>query len=94
MAILRNLTFPKNKFGTNNDASWMKEDEEIDEDEDEEEGSLLTFKEPFMMITKLILAKFTLKKKWLLVTDPWTNERTNGQTDGQPHPLIEMCGRL
>ena len=35
-----------NKFGTNNDASWMKkdEDEEEDEDEDEDEAddSLLT----------------------------------------------------
>ena len=39
----------------------MKEDEEEDkdEDEDEEEDSLLTSKEPFRMITKLILAKFT-----------------------------------
>ena len=46
------------KFGTNNDASWMKEDE--NEDEDEGEDSLLTSKEPFMIITKLILAKFNL----------------------------------
>ena len=28
---------PKNKFGTNNDASWMKQDEEEDEDEVEDE---------------------------------------------------------
>ena len=55
-----------NKFGTNNDASWMKQDEEEDvdedeeEDEDEDEDSLLTFYEPLRMITKLILAKFTL----------------------------------
>ena len=35
-----------NKFGRNNDASRMKEVEE--------EDSLLTSKEPFMMITKLI----------------------------------------
>ena len=44
----------------------MKEDEDDDEDEDEdeeEEDSLLTSKEPFMIITKLILA---LKK---VVTD-------------------------
>ena len=43
----------------NNDVSRMKEDEEEDkdEDEDEEEDSLLTSKEPFRMITKLILAK-------------------------------------
>ena len=27
----------ENKFGTNNDASWMKQDEEEDEDEDEDE---------------------------------------------------------
>ena len=39
-----------NKFGTNNDASWMKEDKEEDEDED----SFLTSKEPFRMITRLI----------------------------------------
>ena len=54
----------KNKFGTNNDASWMKqdeeEDEEEDEDEDEEEDSLLASQEPFRMISKLILAKFTV----------------------------------
>jgi len=43
----------KNKFGTNNDASWMKEDEP-------EENSLLTSNEPFRMIAKLILAEFTL----------------------------------
>ena len=55
-----------NKFGTNNDASWMKqdededEDEDKDEDEDEDEDSLLTSKEPFRMITKLILAEFTV----------------------------------
>ena len=45
-----------NKFGTDNDTSWMK----VDEVEDEEEDSLLTSKEPFRMITKLILAKFTV----------------------------------
>ena len=57
----------KNKFGTNNDASRMKQDEEEDEDEDddedddedEEKDSLLTFQEPFRMITKLILAIVT-----------------------------------
>ena len=44
----------------------MKQDEEEDEDEDEdedekeEEDSLLTPKEPFRMITKLILAEFTV----------------------------------
>ena len=56
-----------NKFGTNNNASWMTQDEEEDEDEneeededeDEEEDSLLTSQEPFRMITKLILAEFT-----------------------------------
>ena len=41
-----------NKFGTNNDASWMKQDEE--EDEDEDEDSFLTSKEPFRMIARLI----------------------------------------
>ena len=56
----------ENKFGTNNDASWMKQDEDEDEDEDEDkdedgdEDSLLTSKEPFRMITKLILAEFTV----------------------------------
>ena len=48
----------------NNDASWMKQDEEEDEDEDvdedEEEDSLLTSWKPFMMIPKLILAEFTV----------------------------------
>ena len=47
-----------NKFGTNNDASWMKQDEEEDDDkdgdEDEDKGSFLTSKEPFRMITRLI----------------------------------------
>ena len=36
------------------------EDEDEDEDEDDDEDSLLTSKEPFRMITKLILAKFTV----------------------------------
>ena len=36
-----------------NDASWIEEDEE---EEEEEEDSLLTSKEPFRMITKIILA--------------------------------------
>ena len=51
-----------NKFGTNNDASWMKEDEREDEEEDEEvdEDSLLNCTESFRMITKLILARFTV----------------------------------
>ena len=52
-----------NKFRTNNDASWMKEDEEEDEAEDEdedEEDSLLTSKELFRMIAELILARFTV----------------------------------
>ena len=40
-----------NKFGTDNDTSWMK----VDEVEDEED-SLLTSKEPFRMLTKLIIA--------------------------------------
>ena len=44
-----------NKFGTNNDASWMDEDE----DEDKDEDSLLTTKKPFRMITELFLARFT-----------------------------------
>ena len=43
-----------NKFETNNDASRMKEDE------DEEENSLLSSKEPFRIITKLISAEFTV----------------------------------
>ena len=69
---------PKNKFGTNNDASWMKYDE------DEDEDSLLTFYEP-LMITKLISAEFTVLKK--VVTDGRTNgltdRRTNRPTEGQ-----------
>ena len=36
------------------------EDEDEDEDKDEDEDSLLTSKEPFRMITKLILAQFTV----------------------------------
>ena len=48
----------RNKFGTNNDASWMKQDEEEDDDkdgdEDEDKGSFLTSKEPFRMIARLI----------------------------------------
>ena len=42
--------------------SWLEEDEEEDEDEDknEDEDSLLTSKEPFRMITKLFLARFTV----------------------------------
>ena len=53
-----------NKFRTNNDASWMKEDEEEDgnedkdedqvKDKDEDEHSLLPSKELFRMIAKLI----------------------------------------
>ena len=49
-------------------------DEDEDEDEDEEEDSLLASSEPFRMISKLILAKFTV----------WTDR----QTDGQTKPLI------
>ena len=59
-----------NMFGTNNDESWMKEDEDEDEDEDKDENkdedenkkddSLLIFKEPFRMITKLIITEFTV----------------------------------
>ena len=41
-----------NKFGTDYVTSWMK----VDEVEDEEEDSLLTSKEPFRMLTKLIIA--------------------------------------
>ena len=36
------------------------EDEEEDENEDKKEDSLLTSKEPCRMITKLILAEFTV----------------------------------
>ena len=50
------------------------EDEDENEDEDEEENSLLTSWEPFKMIVKLILAKFTVSKK--LVPD----QRTDGQS--------------
>ena len=61
----------QNKFGTNNDASWMKQDEEEhedenedeDEDEDEEEDSLLTSYKPFKMITMLILADISVLKE-------------------------------
>ena len=66
----------------NNDASWMKEDVEKDEteneDEDEEEDLLLTSKEPFRMIAKLIWAEFTVFKK----TRPYTRQhqlRAGGQ---------------
>ena len=47
------------------------EDEDKDEDEDEEEDSLHTSLEPFRMITKLILAEFTVWKK--VVTDQPTD---------------------
>ena len=53
-----------NKFGTNNDASWIDEDEDEDkdegEDEDEDEDSSLTSEEPSRMINGLFLARFTL----------------------------------
>ena len=63
----------------------MKEDEEEyevekedeDEDEKEEEDSMLISKGPFRMITKLILAKYNVKK---VVTDGPTDQRTDGQT--------------
>ena len=64
--IVSDLFLLFNKLGTNNDASWMKEDEEEeqdegeDEDEEEEQDLLLTSKEPFKVIAKLILAKFTV----------------------------------
>ena len=46
---------------TNNDASWTEEDDDDEgEEEDEKEDSLLTSKEPYRMITKLILAKITV----------------------------------
>ena len=47
----------------------MKEDVE---EEDEEEKSLLTSKEPVRMITKLILAEFTV----VMVTDQGTDQQT------------------
>jgi hypothetical protein len=50
------------------------EDEDEDEDKDEdkdEDDSLLTFYEPLRMITKLILAEFTVFKK--VVTDGRTD---------------------
>ena len=52
----------QNKFGTNNDASWMKqnEEEDEDEDEDEEEDSWRTSWELFMVNPKLNLAEFTV----------------------------------
>ena len=64
----------KNKFGTNNDASWMKDDEDKneDEDKDEEKDSLLTSKEPFRMITELIWVKFTVWEK---------KKKKDGRTD-------------
>ena len=30
------VSYTKNKFGTNNDASWMKQDKEEDDEEDED----------------------------------------------------------
>ena len=48
----------------NNDAFWIKEED--NEDKDEDEDSLLTHKEPLRMITKLVGAILTVfKKKWL-----------------------------
>ena len=53
----------------------MRRDEDEDEDEDADEDSLLTIYEPLRMITKLILAKFTVLKKVVTdgPTDQWTN---------------------
>ena len=60
MSIRTVANTEKNKSGLNNDASWMKEDEEEDEDKDEEDDSLITSKEPFRMITMLVSARFTV----------------------------------
>ena len=71
----------------------MKEDE----DEEEEEDSLFASEEPFGMIVKLILAKFTVKKKWLPTngrTDGPTDQPTDGATDGRKKPLIELRIRI
>ena len=63
------------------------EDEEEDEDEDDEEDLMLTSKEPFRMITKMILAEFTVLKSGYRWTDQWnegpTDRRTNKLADGQ-----------
>ena len=58
-----------------------EEDKHKDEDEDEDEDSLLTSKEPFRMITKLIIAEFTVLKK--MVMDGWKNRWTDRQIDGR-----------
>ena len=58
-----------------------REKEEEEEEKEEEAAALLTSQEPFKMISELLLAKFTVKKKWLL-------------TDGRTNPLIEIHGRI
>ena len=65
------------------------EDDDVDEGEDDKDDLLLTSQEPFR-ITKLILAKFSLKKSGYGQTD----QQTNGQTDKRTKPLIEMRGRI
>ena len=67
-----------------------EEEEEEDEDKDEEEDPLHTSWEPFRMITKLILARFTVFKKSGYGR---TNGPTNGPTDGQSL-LKKMRGRI
>ena len=71
------------------------EDKDEDEDEDEEEDSLLTSCKPFMMIPKLILAEFTVLKKWLRMDgrmdlwmdkpsyrDAWTHLKSDAAING------------
>ena len=51
-------------------------------------------KERLGMITKLLLARFALKKSGYGPTNGWTDRRTNQPTDGRTNPLIEMRGRI
>ena len=66
----------------------MKEDkdkdEDKDEDVDEDKDSLHTSQEPSTMVTELLLARFTVKKKQLPMDGP-TDRRTDGQT------LLQRC---
>ena len=68
---------------------FIKEDKDEDEDEDADEDSLLTFYEPLRMITKLILAKFTVLKK---SGYRWTNGPTDRRRDKASY--TEMRGRI
>ena len=72
------------KFKTNNDASWKKEDEEEEE----------RMRKDWVLFESLpsSFQPDSLFKK--VVTDRRTDQPTDGPTDGQTHPLIEMRGRI